>query len=99
MNLTRSYVEIVEEHPKQYEEVKRKSPTRASPSKPQRASPVRASPQKVGEDTKDWSFVADNDVLFKELDLGKDLLQKASDKITPELLKQIVEAQNLTKED
>ena len=35
---------------------------------------------------KDWSFEADSDILTKELELGKDLLIKASDKIGEDYL-------------
>jgi len=33
---------------------------------------------------KDWSFVADNDILLREFELGKDLIHKACDKVTAE---------------
>jgi len=96
MNLTRSYVEIVEDKPR-YEEIKvtRVSPTRVSPSKVQQ----HASPTKIEENNRDWSFVADGDILMKELDLGRDLLNKATAKISAEHLKEIHSANSLTHED
>lgn len=65
-----------------------------SPSKKVR---THASPQK--EEQKDWSFVADNEILIKELDLGRDLLQKAIHKINSSLLKSIIESNSLSADD
>lgn len=95
MNLTRSYVEIVEDQP-WYEEIKitKVSPAKASPTK----VAAHASPEKV-QDNKDWCFVTDNDVLYKELDLGKELLDKAVNRINAQLLKEIVDAKSLNSDD
>lgn len=71
LNITRSYQEIVEE-PKQ-RAAQKSSPVRVSAGIKLNASP---SPSRLNQ-TKDWSFVADNVVLYQELDLGRDLLSKA----------------------
>lgn len=100
MNLTRSYVEIVEDQPT-YEERKVTVTTHgASQAKTtKRYSPARkASPQRQ-DDVRDWSFIADNDVLMKELDLGRELLNKAVNGITAQHLKDIVDAKDLTQDD
>lgn len=91
MNLTRSYVEIVEEQPTY--EVRKKSPVQKRHSPEKKASPQRQ------DDIKDWSFIADNDVLMKELDLGRELLNKAVNGITAQHLKDIVDAKDLTHDD
>lgn len=48
---------------------------------------------------KDWSFEADSDILTKELELGKDLLIKASDKITDEHLRLLASNADLIDQD
>ncbi len=65
------------------------SPPRASPP---RASPPRADTSALSTENvarKDWSFVADDEVLVKELDLGRELLAKAAAKVTAPLLREI----------
>lgn len=105
MNLTWSYVEIVEDKPR-YEEIKitKVSPAKTSPTRvaekvsPSKAPAAQASPDK-SQDNKDWYFVSDNDVLNKELDLGRELLDKAVNRINAQLVKEIVDAHTLSSDD
>lgn len=83
LNISREY-QIYVDGEERKSPPKRSSPPRASPP---RASPPRGSP---GNETKDWSFVADSDILTKELQLGKELLKKAQDKISHHVISQIV---------
>lgn len=80
---------------------------RASPPAEVRASPPRASPPRDSNvsrlssealEKKDWSFVADNDILQRELELGKELINKAVDKVSAEGLKTIA-ASNLDQDE
>lgn len=75
------------------------SPPRASPP---RASPPRAAPSGLTQqnlDQKDWSFYADNEVLDKELELGRDLIAKAAEKVTKEYLEALGANSTLTDAD
>lgn len=61
-------------------------------SSPPRASPPRAAPAGLTQqnlEQKDWSFYADNEVLDKELELGKELLDKAISRVTKENLEKL----------
>lgn len=99
LNITRSYQDIVYEQPK----VRVTTASQASPSKAHEkpaSTHVHQSPSPQKEqENKDWSFVADNEVLIKELDLGRDLLSKAVVKITPELLREIAQSEGLSEDD
>jgi len=99
--------EVVEEaHPAPV----RSAPTVSEPA-PSRSIPqTHTSPEKVTQpreavlspenlSRKDWSFVVDNEILIKELDLGKDLTSKAVDKITPEVLASIASNEGFHEED
>lgn len=70
------------------------SPPRASPP---RAAPVGLTQQNLEQ--KDWSFYADNEVLDKELELGRDLIAKATEKVTKEYLEGLGNNTNLTEAD
>lgn len=61
-------------------------------SSPPRASPPRAAPAGLTQqnlEQRDWSFYADNEVLDKELELGKELLERAIARVTKELLESL----------
>jgi len=77
----------------------RAAPPQASPP---RASPPRAAPSGLTQQTleqKDWSFYADNEVLDKELELGRDLILKATEKVTQEYLESLGANTTLTEAD
>jgi hypothetical protein len=84
------------------------APVRASPppratqhASPQRASPPSQAPADLTQDNlerKDWSFVEDGEVLEKELDLARDLIDKALARITKADLEAIAK-EELTEDD
>lgn len=79
------------------------SPTRAAPPRaaPPQASPPRASSGLTQQtlEQKDWSFYADNEVLDKELELGRDLIHKATEKVTKEYLEGLGNNNDLNEAD
>ena len=78
----------------------RSSPPPPEPQEIRSSPPAQTSPP-AGQvlstqnvEKKDWSFEADSDILTKELELGKDLLVKASDKIDEAYLKSLSDSAN-----
>lgn len=63
------------------------------PQAREQASPQRTELSAENLQKKDWSFVADNDILERELELGRDLIAKAIEKLTPEILKTVTETE------
>ena len=68
--------------PVQYEVIQEISPSKASPPK--------AELSQENLERKDWSFVADREVLEKEFDLGKGLVSQAITKVTAEVIDSVV---------